>query len=152
VDETLYVLAFYFLLAFIPAAIAANRGRSPLNWFLVAVLLSPLIAVILVVIMPRGDPQDSAGAPPLAAPPIGVADELGKLAVLRDAGTLTAAEFERQKDALLGPPKPEEHSKGQATHCSRCGKLQSPYWRLKCNHCGASYRDYPLRVEAASSP
>jgi hypothetical protein len=39
---------------------------------------------------------------PAAAPALSIADELGKLAKLRDEGTLTAAEFDAQKKKLLG--------------------------------------------------
>jgi hypothetical protein len=47
----------------------------------------------------RGTPQDAAKA---SQPGGSVADELTKLAGLRDAGVLSAAEFEEQKQRLLG--------------------------------------------------
>ena len=46
-------------------------------------------------------------SPPVpAAAPLSVADELAKLVELRDAGHLTAVEFEQQKAALLGNEAP----------------------------------------------
>ena len=45
-------------------------------------------------------PAAAKAAPPVAV--VGVADELGKLATLRDGGTITSEEFERQRALLLG--------------------------------------------------
>ena len=53
----------------------------------------------------RGHPDFGANARPQAPPSAGtvsVADELAKLAQLRDAGVLSADEFEAQKARLLG--------------------------------------------------
>jgi membrane-associated protease RseP (regulator of RpoE activity) len=45
---------------------------------------------------------DPAPTPPVAAEPVSIADEIGKLAKLRDQGLITEAEFEAQKKKLLG--------------------------------------------------
>lgn len=62
-------------------------------WFLVGVLLGPL-GILLAAIGAKDD-QPSGGVG------IGAADEVAKLADLRDRGILTPEEFERQKAALL---------------------------------------------------
>lgn len=49
-----------------------------------------------------GNTEAPAPVPVAAAPPTGVADELVKLAALRDQGVLTPAEFDAQKRRLLG--------------------------------------------------
>jgi hypothetical protein len=54
-----------------------------------------------------GAPGPSASAPvaaslPASQPPTGIADELAKLAQLRDLGVLTDDEFMAQKAKLLG--------------------------------------------------
>lgn len=46
--------------------------------------------------------QQHAPQAPAAAAPASLADELGKLAALRDQGILSDAEFEQQKARLLG--------------------------------------------------
>lgn len=51
-DETLTFIVIYIVLALIPAAIAPSRGRTPINWFLVGILLSPLLALVGVVLLP----------------------------------------------------------------------------------------------------
>ena len=48
------------------------------------------------------EPKQAAPAAPTPAQPLSVADELVKLAGLRDQGILTDAEFEAQKSRLLG--------------------------------------------------
>jgi hypothetical protein len=50
-------------------------------------------------VAPVGGPP--AGRPPTGAPALSVADELRKLAELRDAGVLTDAEFAEQRTRLL---------------------------------------------------
>lgn len=83
--------------------IAQNRGASNAGtWFLVGVLLGPL-GIILAAIGAKGPGRAGQSV-------IGAADELAKLASLRDSGTITADEFERQKTGLLtaqvGEPEP----------------------------------------------
>ena len=84
----------------------------------IAIVLLPLIAMLIYFIMRDTDAADP-GAPPAAAPahprpapvpatsaaPVGaadVADQLDRLADLRDRGVLTDDEFQREKDKLLG--------------------------------------------------
>jgi putative oligomerization/nucleic acid binding protein len=51
----------------------------------------------------RGNiPQNGPGAAPQGAAPVTIADELAKLAQLRDAGVLSAGEFAQAKAKLLG--------------------------------------------------
>ena len=51
-DDTLLIVVVYVVLALIPAAIAPSRGRTPINWFGLALLLSPLVALIGVILLP----------------------------------------------------------------------------------------------------
>lgn len=45
------ILAFYVILAFVVAAVAQSRGRSGAAWFILALLISPLFALIAVAVM-----------------------------------------------------------------------------------------------------
>ena len=85
----------------------------------IAVVLLPLIAMLIYFIMRDTDGADPS-APPVGAPPaqqpkavivattgepVGaadVADQLDRLADLRDRNVLTDDEFQREKDKLLG--------------------------------------------------
>jgi len=92
-------------------------GAAKALWA-IAVVLLPLIAMLIYFIMRDSEVADP-GAPPAAAPPspgrapvpatsaapvgaVDVADQLDRLADLRDRGVLTDDEFQREKDKLLG--------------------------------------------------
>jgi hypothetical protein len=114
--------------------LAESRGRSLPGFFLFSFFLSPLIAFIILLVMPnlveRAEEeaerdrarreeherqleqiralstQNELADTGVAA---SVADELTKLAALRDRGVLTDEEFQSQKAALL-KPKPQVSS------------------------------------------
>lgn len=86
--------------------IASTKGKSGIVWFLASVLLSPLImGIAVLVVKSEAKPVEAQQTYVAAATGGGsVADEIGKLAALRDSGALTTDEFERQKAALLARP------------------------------------------------
>lgn len=43
---------FWVLFAAVVAIVASSRGRSGFGWFLLAVIISPLLAIILVALLP----------------------------------------------------------------------------------------------------
>jgi hypothetical protein len=47
------ILLFWLVGAIVVAIAAGARGRSGLGWFVLAVILSPLIALVLVLVMPN---------------------------------------------------------------------------------------------------
>jgi len=51
-DDALSLVVVYILFALVPAAIAPSRGRTPITWFMAAIIASPLIALILVILLP----------------------------------------------------------------------------------------------------
>lgn len=56
------VIVIYLALCVAVGAVANSRGRHGPGWFLVSLLISPLIAVIIVLIMPTAHPADLARA------------------------------------------------------------------------------------------
>lgn len=46
----MWIAFFWFLFAIACAVFASNRGRSAIGWFVIAVLLSPLIALIFLLV------------------------------------------------------------------------------------------------------
>jgi len=96
-------------------------GAAKALWA-IAIVFLPLIAMIVYFIMRDTDgtvPGATAPAPPaqprtvpvVSAPGVSVgaadvADQLDRLADLRDRGVLTDEEFQREKDKLLGYPPP----------------------------------------------
>ena len=92
-------------------------GAATALWA-IAIVLLPLIAMVVYFIMRDTDGTVPGAAPAAPAPrpravpvavvtgvPVGaadVADQLDRLADLRDRGVLTDDEFQREKDKLLG--------------------------------------------------
>lgn len=109
-EELLGVIIVWAVLAAIPAWIASSQGRSPVTWFAIGVLVSPLIAFVAVILTAprRADPEPTATAP---APPATPARQ--GLTTLRRAG---------------GDPCPQcGHPRdGTQRFCSGCG---FDYWK-----------------------
>lgn len=95
----------WLLLSFGVAAVANARGRGPVGWFLLALVISPLIACLVVLVLRdervdevrHGELLEALDVP--GRDPVG---EIERLADLRDRGAITAAEFEAMKAELLG--------------------------------------------------
>ena len=120
-------LFFWFLLAALVGWWASKRGRLFLDYFLLSVVLSPLLGAFVLLVKPDLDKEgkrlaekkadearreeqrkedherQAATISALAPGAVSVADELIKLAQLRDSGVLTDDEFAVQKAALLAP-------------------------------------------------
>ena len=122
---------FWFLLAIVVGALASSRGRSGFGFFLLALLMSPLIAfAILLALSNKAEearqeqfrreeherqlesikalasttsPSEAAqsSATASASASVSISDELEKLAALRERGILTDEEFQQQKAIVL---------------------------------------------------
>jgi hypothetical protein len=106
-DTTLLLLAIFWLIMLTAAfLIAQSRGRSTQDALILTLFLGPLGLLIAAFgNTPFAKPQ-SAGqrpdpTPPHGPPPGSVADELAKLASLRDQGVLSSDEFEVAKRRLI---------------------------------------------------
>lgn len=109
----------WIVLAPLVGLFASSRGRSGLGYFLLALLLSPLLAfIVLLVTKDLNQVAQEEAARRAEAEKrehlrhevhernfpervSSLADALMKLAKLRDAGVLTDQEFQAQKAALL---------------------------------------------------
>jgi hypothetical protein len=47
------VIALYFVLVFLVALLAANRGRSAWRWFLISLFITPVIGGLVVMALPK---------------------------------------------------------------------------------------------------
>lgn len=81
-------------LAFIPANIAAKKGRSFGLWWLYGLVLL-IVAIIHSLLLP--DPNAAPAGMPLSSP----AEELKKYKELLDSGVITQSEFDAKKRQLL---------------------------------------------------
>lgn len=124
---------FWFLLAIVVGVLASSRGRSGFGYFLLALVMSPLIAFAILLALSnkaeearqeqlrREDHERqlesikalaatssvTEGSQPVssATASLSISDELEKLAVLRDRGVLTDEEFQQQKALILSRQK-----------------------------------------------
>jgi len=179
------IVFIWLLLAAGVGALASSRGRSGFGFFLLSAVFSPLLGLIVVLVARdlkeeeqqvavrqreheldlervKAIARSAASAQPgpailpaRAEPTISIADELTKLAALKDKGILTEAEFDGQKAALLRRrqpsawPFPSDGESSQpvtpqptagATYgtCPNCGSavhLDSE----SCHKCGAQF-------------
>ena len=105
------ILIIWTILALLVAAAAPSRGRSFAAWALVGIILSPLIALLGLVLLPnvheerqRQKERDDRLVEAMGARPAereNVADSIARLADLRDLGSITEAEYESKKAELL---------------------------------------------------
>lgn len=133
--ELFILLIVWVGLAWGIGLLAESRGRGLPGFFLFSFFLSPLIAFIILLVMPnlvaRAEEEEernrarreeherqleqiralaTPNAQPESAISTSVADELTKLAALREKGILTDEEFQAQKGALLSPRQPAPSS------------------------------------------
>ena len=118
------LLIIWVIFAVIVGAAASGRGRSVAGWIVLAILISPLLALILLVVMPNLRDQRAreaahgqqlehlaaiAAGSQLAVNPTSAAVEAGEhpmatlttLADMRDRGLITIEEFAAKKVELL---------------------------------------------------
>lgn len=114
---SLGVMLMWLVFAFVVAGVAQSRGRSTGGFFLLSLLLSPIVAAVVLAMVrnlaqekreeerKRDDHvrhlEELARAPKAQVAVASVADELRKLAELRDSGLLSEDEFDRQRRRLL---------------------------------------------------
>lgn len=57
------IVTFWLIGAVVVAVIAGSRGRSGLGWFVLSLLLSPLLGLILVALLPSALTPEGAPTP-----------------------------------------------------------------------------------------
>jgi hypothetical protein len=166
------IFLVWLIFAALVGWLAHSRGRSGFGFFLIAALLSPLVGLIAVLVTKnlneeqqkeqlrreeherqvesiraiagaRHDPSAAqAHAPAFAG---SVADELAKLAALRDQSVITEPEFQAQKARLLGLAQSTTGRSGVVPNtvattglCPNCD-AEIPVNSAKCPKCSADF-------------
>jgi hypothetical protein len=88
------IIAFWVILALVVGYGATRKGRSGVGWFLLSVLVSPLIAGILLIIVGQSSTRVVAPRPDHVA-------TLTSLADLHDRGILSDEEYEAKRTEVL---------------------------------------------------
>lgn len=118
----------WLLACVVAGRVAINRGQSGVGFFLIAFLLSPVVAFILLAIVGRGGRR----------PPPDYERRVANLEHMRAAGQAPEATypFERARLELAAT------GRRRVFVCGRCGKPLSLAWR-SCNHCKATFDQFP---------
>jgi ABC-type multidrug transport system fused ATPase/permease subunit len=111
---SMVVFFFWFMLIWIWISLFADifrrddlSGGMKAVWILVLFILPLLGALIYIIARPKATPQDvrmmaQAEAASKAAGGVSTADELAKLAQLRDSGVISVPEYEKLKAQIIG--------------------------------------------------
>jgi hypothetical protein len=81
---------FWLILSIVAGAYANSKNRSGFGWFLLSIILSPIITLIILAILSNR-----------TTPPKSLEARLGEIAELRDKGTITQDEYELKRKAII---------------------------------------------------
>ena len=81
---------FWLILSIVAGAYANSKNRSGFGWFLLSILLSPIITLIILAILSNR-----------TTPPKSLEARLGEIAELRDKGTITQDEYDLKRKAII---------------------------------------------------
>ncbi|WP_319412174.1 SHOCT domain-containing protein [uncultured Cohaesibacter sp.] len=95
------IIFAWILFALIPGFVASSRGNSFFLFFLLSILLSPLVGLIIALLVPSKT-ISNRGIEITSHAATNVADEIRKLSDLQKDGIITLDEFERKKSDLIG--------------------------------------------------
>jgi len=106
--EMEYLVVYVIISLILSAVIAENIGKRKEIGFagtlLLGIFLSPLVALIGALLSPAIDKQNTdpvEKSAPMTGSNISIADELQKLAHLREKGMLSDQEYQRLKDRII---------------------------------------------------
>lgn len=95
------LLTFYVILVLGVGWWAGQWGRNGGGWGLLALLISPLLAGLGLLVVGRAMPPPVRTAPPPPRPRHDYAAAIGMLADLRERGAITDEEYTAKKTDLL---------------------------------------------------
>jgi uncharacterized membrane-anchored protein len=84
------VILIWLILSIVAGAYAQSKNRSGFGWFLLSILLSPIIILIILAILSNR-----------TTPPKSLEARLEEIAALRDKGMITQDEYELKRKAII---------------------------------------------------
>lgn len=91
------IVLFWFIFSIVIGIVASHRGRTGFGWFLLAILLSPVLMFILLVCLPSLKPPVSV----VTVHEGSVTTRLTQLAELKASNAITQDEFDKAKAKIL---------------------------------------------------
>ena len=81
---------FWLILSIVVGVFAGTKNRSGFGWFMLSLLISPIITLILVAILPRR-----------SSPPVSLEGKLREIDRLRTDGVITEDEYQIKRKAII---------------------------------------------------
>ncbi|MGF6309943.1 phosphotransferase system glucose/maltose/N-acetylglucosamine-specific IIC component [Bradyrhizobium sp. i1.8.4] len=106
------IFFFWFALSIVVGVAANARGRDGFGWFVLAIVLTPVIALLLVLVMKRKDSQPAKGAAfqadgVLAGIPYRSLSD-GSIEAVMQGATVRFVDYPRFAAAVGVPVQPEQ--------------------------------------------
>ncbi len=144
------IFLVWFVLCVVVAGLAGARGRSAIGFFLISLVLSPLVGLIILLVVRnlaaekreqrfRQQEQQRQASTLGAVAQLSrasIAEEIRKLAELRASGALSEEEFSQQKARLLAST--ETLASRPSITCARCGSTTEESASI-CPGCGGKF-------------
>jgi hypothetical protein len=121
---------------------ATSRGRNPLAWFALALLISPLVCIVIIAVTPEVNPGAADYSASASVASATGTELLQRVSELFDRGALTDGDVGvlRALAAREMPARPKprkDPAESDFTRpCPSCGKLVHPQ-ATTCMHCWA---------------
>ena len=119
---------------------AATRNRSFVGWSIIALLISPLIAIVILAVVPQAEPAPLVTFPQRSLVGVDAGEALARLEELFERASVSAEEHERIKvlasrDRPSVPPAPVPAvPQGFTRPCTGCGRSVHQQ-ATRCMHC-----------------
>jgi hypothetical protein len=137
-----FAIFLWLVFALVAGGYAASRGRNALAWFVLALLISPLVCIVIMAVAPEVSEGSADYSAPLSVSAASGAELLQRVRELFDRGALTEADLAllrtlaaREMPAPASPRKRNEAAEFTRP-CPGCGKLVHPQ-ATTCMHCWA---------------
>jgi hypothetical protein len=137
-----FAIFLWLLFALGTGAYAASRGRNAIVWFVLALLISPLVCVVVIAVTPEVNATSADYSAPVSLSVATGSELLQRVSELFERGKLTEPDLVLLRSLaareMPAPASPRNRSESEefTRPCPSCGKLVHPK-ATTCMHCWA---------------